>query len=63
MPHRRSSLLKADRDNEIVAKRINAIKRLSLVALSNDEKLDAKLVALAKDKSDGRAVAHLHPIC
>lgn len=45
-----------DSDNETVQKRVNAVKRLSLVALGNGEKLDAKLVALAKEKIDGRAI-------
>ncbi len=45
-----------DSDNDIVNKRINATKRLSLVALGANEKLDAALVTLAKQKTTGRAV-------
>lgn len=45
-----------DTENEIVKQRINAVKRLSLVPLEEGEKLDAKLIALAKEKSAGRAV-------
>jgi CRISPR-associated endonuclease/helicase Cas3 len=50
------TLTDADRDNETVKKRINAVKGLSLVPLREDEKLDAKLVMLGKAKSAGRAV-------
>lgn len=45
-----------DTDNKTVQERINAVKRLSLVSLGEGEKLDAKLVELAKQKSGGRAV-------
>src|SRR5690606_11355208 len=45
-----------DTDNEIVHERYHATKKLSLVPLGNEEKLDAKLAALAKEKPNGRAV-------
>jgi len=45
-----------DSDNPIVQKRIRATKRLSLVALGEDEKLDVKLAELAKARPEGRAV-------
>lgn len=45
-----------DSDNEIVRQRINATKRFSLVALGDGEKLDAKLIALAKEKAGERSV-------
>jgi len=49
-------LTEADRENETVGKRINAVKRLLLAPLDEADTLDAKLVALAKAKPDGRAV-------
>jgi CRISPR-associated endonuclease/helicase Cas3 len=45
-----------DTDNEVIQKRLNATKRLSIVALGDGEKSDEKLVALAKQKSGQRAV-------
>jgi CRISPR-associated endonuclease/helicase Cas3 len=50
------TLTEADRENQIISKRINATKRLVLIGLGEEEKLDAKLVALAKAKPEGRAV-------
>ncbi len=49
------TLTEADLQNESVAQRINATKTLSLITLRDDEKLEAKIVALAKAKLDGRA--------
>lgn len=45
-----------DTDNETVQKRIHAPKKLSLVPLGKEEKLDEKLVELAKARPEGRAV-------
>ncbi len=50
------TLTEADRENEIVQKRVNAVKRLSRKALGEGEKLDEKLVDLARQKSGERAV-------
>lgn len=50
------TLSAADHENKTVKERLNAIKRLSLVALDDGEKLEAKLAKLAKAKSRERAV-------
>jgi len=42
------TLTDADRENTTVRKRLEAVKRLSLVALSNDDKLDERIVEKAK---------------
>jgi len=41
--------------NDTVKERYHAFKKLSLTALADGEKLDAKLAALAKNRPDGRA--------
>jgi len=45
-----------DSDDPIVSKRFNARKELSLAPLDKDEKVDAKLVEIAKARREGRAV-------
>lgn len=50
------TLTDADRENETIKKRINAVKRLSPVPLSKEEKLHTKLVELARKRPEGRAV-------
>ena len=50
------TLTAADRENKTVKERHNAVKRLSLVALGDGEKLDVKLTTLAKEKSGERTV-------
>ena len=50
------TLTEADHENETVRNRIHASKRLSRIPLDEADNLDAKLVALAKNKSAGRAV-------
>jgi CRISPR-associated endonuclease/helicase Cas3 len=45
-----------DSNNPIIQKRIHATKRLSLVALGKDDKLDDKLVELVKARPEERAV-------
>jgi CRISPR-associated endonuclease/helicase Cas3 len=45
-----------DSDNPNVQKRIHATKRLSLVALGEGDKLEDRLVALAKARPEGRAI-------
>ena len=42
------TLTVADHENEVVKQRIHAVKNLSLVALTAGEKLDEKIIALAK---------------
>ena len=50
------TLTSADHENQTVQGRLNAIKRLSLVALGEKEKLDIKLATLAKAKTGERTV-------
>jgi CRISPR-associated endonuclease/helicase Cas3 len=45
-------LTEDDRSNEFVRMRVNAVKRLSLLKLAENEKLDGKLVALALERKD-----------
>lgn len=45
------TLTVADHENEVVKQRIHAVKNFSLVALTAGEKLDEKIIALAKAKA------------